>query len=117
MLVRHNHKSFNLDLSVHKEFKEQQVLTVTLGLLAILVPLALSALLVAWELRVVQEVQGQQDLERLERLAQQAIQELREAQDRQDPLVTLERQDPQVLLAQQVLLARQGLLDPQGQLE
>jgi hypothetical protein len=71
--------------------------------------------------QAIQEPQGL--LETLEQQVQLALREalakldLLEAKVIQEPLASLERQDPRVLLAQQVLLEAQGLLDPQGQLE
>jgi hypothetical protein len=55
--------------------------------------------------------------EQRDKLALQAQLVIQEAKETQDLQALKERQDPQVLLAQQVLLEIQGLLDPQGQLE
>jgi hypothetical protein len=76
-----------LDQSAHKVSKERKVRQDQLALQVIQDPSVKQAL------QVLQEVKATQ--------AQQS----------------LERQDPQVLLAQQVLLAAQGLLDQQDQLE
>jgi urease gamma subunit len=75
--------------------------------------LALSAHKEFKERKVPLDHLSQEQQETLAQLATQVIQEARESQAQQ----SLERQDPQVLLAQQVLLAAQGLLDPQDQLE
>jgi hypothetical protein len=113
-LVLHNHKLLSLDQLVHKEFKEHRVEQAALGLLAILAPLALSGLLVAWELRVAQE-QPEQD--------KRVQQEVRAAQARLAQLEqseTLAAQalqaqvEPQVLMDLRVVQEAQGLLDPQA---
>ena len=54
--------------------------------------------------------------EQREALVKQALQVLQETRETQEQ-ASLERQDPQVLLARQVIQEALGLLDPQGFLE